>query len=1066
MSPKFPPPTRGPFGLFSAKITAKYSWAQFLFIFIVVCALSAVAIMDFTIAVDNEGWISRGTLIAKRSTQYWILNENVQELGSTEDNEALWQKLLTEEQPNFSDDPTVVEEDVDSDAEAAAEGRARSLLNLPQPSRQGRQLSAARRLAENPTEMVCDYELFVENSILDESYHIAPLWKTTNGQSIFEPSVVEAICEAELNTMQVLYDNDLCVKDCVDESKCLAPYSVVYFARAQVQDYTSNLTCSDLSTAWSSVRALVEAELVTCVEDIKDTYTADGTFVYPDSCPAGFYTSLLQETYDTTQSSDVTLSIFPTAWEGSDTVETWYNLLDELDRGNAAVITGAYDNERESLGTYYTDAAVQSDMILAMGSGAITTVAILLHTQSPWITLIGLLQIILSFPLSYFFYTFVFGLNFFPFLNFIGVFVVFALGADDVFVAMDKWKNARLDYPTATTAQIASTALPDAAGAMLLTTTTTAVAFFATAICPVAPLQCFAIFVGLLIVFDYVLCCLLVFPALCIYDKANLKSAQNEKRNFCCSLRCKKPDPVDAIATPGKEVPPADSAHAAHVTMDDDENKSLIRRILLGYYYIFHKLRWVIFVVSLAGTVAAGIFAARLELPQDSEVRLLGENVEYEQAWLLRKDLLVTTLDKSIGSPQALCWGVTPADTGNYVDPRSGSKLVLDASFDPSQSQEFLLNFCDGFFEQDFASKLYPEFTCPMNDFNDWLVAESESEVQDANYVEFCNDATGLPMPEEDFHACASAWAIMTDSSQMVQRNGKIIVMFFYFVGTVRFDSPFNELRDEYNAIDTYLTEESESYPSANNVYAASIDFWWFDTNGSMLRSAYQSAGIAVAFSGLVVLLSSRSFILTIFALVTISYVLLSTTAMLVASGWTLGFLESICFAILIGISCDFVLHFCHAYAHLPGSVSREVRTKFALIRMGPSILAAAFTTIASAAIMLFTVVSFFQQFATILFFTIIQATVGSFVVFTAFADCIGPSHPTALFDKYVPCCKSSATADSSVTTPDSSEGGDVPVKTVMTDAPSQERAGSFITSNNGSTVPVPLDEDETECSC
>merc|ERR1712076_51632 len=207
------------------------------------------------------------------------------------------------------------------------------------------------------------------------------------------------------------------------------------------------------------------------------------------------------------------------------------------------------------------------------------------------------------------------------------------------------------------------------------------------------------------------------------------------------------------------------------------------------------------------------------------------------------------------------------------------------------------------------------------------------------------------------------------------------------------------------------------------------------------LRSAYWSAAIALAFSGLVVLISSRSFVLTIFALITISYVLFSTTAMLVASGWTLGFLESICFAILIGISCDFVLHFCHAYAHLPGSVSRETRTKYALIRMGPSILAAAFTTIASAAI---------------LFFTIIQATVGSFVVFTAFADCIGPSHPTALFDKYVPCCKSNATADSSITTPESSEGGELsqqPIKSVMTNAPSQPRE-------------VPLDEDELSCSC
>jgi hypothetical protein len=56
-----------------------------------------------------------------------------------------------------------------------------------------------------------------------------------------------------------------------------------------------------------------------------------------------------------------------------------------------------------------------------------------------------------------------------PFLNFIGVYVVFALGADDLFVAADKWKNARLDNRNATTEQIAIIALPDAACAMFLT---------------------------------------------------------------------------------------------------------------------------------------------------------------------------------------------------------------------------------------------------------------------------------------------------------------------------------------------------------------------------------------------------------------------------------------------------------------------------------------------------------------------------------------------------------------------------------------------------------------------
>lgn len=109
--------------------------------------------------------------------------------------------------------------------------------------------------------------------------------------------------------------------------------------------------------------------------------------------------------------------------------------------------------------------------------------------------------------------------------------------------------------------------------------------------------------------------------------------------------------------------------------------------------------------------------------------------------------------------------------------------------------------------------------------------------------------------------------------------------------------------------------------------------------------------------------------------------------------------LEAICFAILIGISCDFVIHFSHAYASLPGDVDRHTRTKTAIISMGPSILAAAATTIAAAFIMLFTVITFFEKFAVILLTTIIQATIGSFVIFIAVADAIGPSQPTLIAD-------------------------------------------------------------------
>jgi hypothetical protein len=145
---------------------------------------------------------------------------------------------------------------------------------------------------------------------------------------------------------------------------------------------------------------------------------------------------------------------------------------------------------------------------------------------------------------------------------------------------------------------------------------------------------------------------------------------------------------------------------------------------------------------------------------------------------------------------------------------------------------------------------------------------------------------------------------------------------------------------------------------------------------------------------------------MTLFSVLAIGYVLGSVTSMMVAAGWTLGFLEAVCFAILIGVSVDFVIHFSHAYVSMPGKVARDVRTKHALIDMGPSILAAAFTTIAGAGVMLFCVITFFTKFAFVLFFAIVQATIGSFIFFLTLTDCIGPEEPTYMADLLVKQCK------------------------------------------------------------
>jgi Patched family len=239
----------------------------------------------------------------------------------------------------------------------------------------------------------------------------------------------------------------------------------VLFARISVGDFTFSQSCDDLKQSWTSVRASVEEKLVACVQDLKLSYVIGDPL--PGSCPLGFSPTLVDELYgESNMASRYSSSLFSSSTNGA----MLYKFAGHYDKARRSkFVEGAYDTALEDFNNLLIDESLISDMILASASAFVTMVAILVHTRSPFLTVIGILQIALSFPVAYFFYRLVLGLEFFPFLNFIAVFVVFSVGSDDTFVAVDKWKNARLDYPTASIQQIAAIALPDAASAMFTT---------------------------------------------------------------------------------------------------------------------------------------------------------------------------------------------------------------------------------------------------------------------------------------------------------------------------------------------------------------------------------------------------------------------------------------------------------------------------------------------------------------------------------------------------------------------------------------------------------------------
>ena len=64
-------------------------------------------------------------------------------------------------------------------------------------------------------------------------------------------------------------------------------------------------------------------------------------------------------------------------------------------RSDSDPLAGVYDTTGQSFSDYYADAIVGRDMALAVGSAGVTVIAMMIHTKSPFLTMMGLFQIIL-----------------------------------------------------------------------------------------------------------------------------------------------------------------------------------------------------------------------------------------------------------------------------------------------------------------------------------------------------------------------------------------------------------------------------------------------------------------------------------------------------------------------------------------------------------------------------------------------------------------------------------------------------------------------------------------------
>ena len=173
---------------------------------------------------------------------------------------------------------------------------------------------------------------------------------------------------------------------------------------------------------------------------------------------------------------------------------------------------------------FKSDLAKQAlrDAVLAIGSLLLIYCFIVYHTKSLWISSFGVMSIFTSFLAANIIYRIAIDFKYLGFFHIIAIFIILGIGADDLFIFLDIWKNTAYNsYPSL--AHRLSDSYRRAVVSMFVTSLTTVIAFFASAYSPLLPARSFGVFAGLLVIVNYV-SVVVFFPSIIVVHHIYFKN--------------------------------------------------------------------------------------------------------------------------------------------------------------------------------------------------------------------------------------------------------------------------------------------------------------------------------------------------------------------------------------------------------------------------------------------------------------------------------------------------------------------------------------------------------------
>lgn len=255
----------------------------------------------------------------------------------------------------------------------------------------------------------------------------------------------------------------------------------------------------------------------------------------------------------------------------------------------------------ESLISVTITSLVFKDMALLIGGLAFIFFFMWLQTGSVWMTGFAVLSIVTSFVATNLVYRYILDFRYIGIFHVLALFIILGIGADDVFVFVDTWKETSHNKYISLAHRM-SDCYRRASLAMLYTSLTTAIAFIVSATSPFLGINTFGVFAGILVFVNY--CSVIIyFPTVVI-----MYHLYFEKFRCCCCC------PRQPIADMEGNNETDDSANNTH------HRKHPIVRFFKGPYYEFvthNVIKWIILALFVVKLGVFAYFCSKIEVNEE-----------------------------------------------------------------------------------------------------------------------------------------------------------------------------------------------------------------------------------------------------------------------------------------------------------------------------------------------------------------------------------------------------------------------------------------------------------------